>query len=115
MRHDEYVKIAQGLGCKVLQKSIIGAVVKHLPFFALGLPNTILLKLATWLAEKIIKEAEMRIFFAFVDFRTDKQASEFEAAMIHNHHMQLTGTREQKDEAEKKLNNALTRLVNLKL
>lgn len=115
MKHSDYIEIAKGLGENILQKSIIKGVANAVPFLAAGPFNIILVKFATWLAGKIVNEAEMRIFFAFVDFRTDKQATEFEQAMLYNHHIQLTGTKEQKDEAEKKLSDALTRLVNLRM
>jgi hypothetical protein len=114
MKHSDYIEIARGLGVKVLQKSIIGGVVKAAPFFAVGLPNTILIKFATWLAGIIADQAEMMIFFKYIDLRTDKQASDFEAAMIKNHQAQLTGTEQEKKDAEKILAEALNRLVNLK-
>lgn len=114
MKHSEYIEIARGLGVKVLQKSIIGGVVKAIPFFALGLPNTLLVKFATWLAGVIADQAEMMIFFKYIDLRTDSQAKDFEAAMIKNHQVQLTGTDQEKKDAEKILTDALYRLVSLR-
>ena len=114
MKHSEYIEIARGLGVKVLQKSIIGGVVKAIPFFALGLPNTILIKLASWLAEIIANQTEMMVFFKYIDYRTDSQAKDFEAAMIKNHQVQLTGTDQEKKDAEKILTDALYKLVNLR-
>ena len=114
MKHSEYIAIAQGLGAQVLQKSIIGGIAKAVPFFALGLPNTLLIKFATWLATIIAEQAEMMIFFKYVDFRSDAQAKDFEAAMLNNHKAQIEGTNEEKNNAEKALMEALARLVNLK-
>lgn len=114
MKHSEYVEIAKNLGINVLKKSIISATVKAIPFFALGLPNTLLIKLATWLAGIIVNQAEMMIFFKYIDLRTDSQARDFEAAMIKNHQAQLTGTDQEKKDAEKILTDALYRLVNLR-
>lgn len=106
--------MAKGLGQNILQKSIANGVAKSIPFFALGLPNTLLIKLATWLAGVIVDQAEMMIFFKYIDLRTDSQAKDFEAAMIKNHQVQMTGTDQEKKDAEKELTEALNRLVNLR-
>lgn len=115
MKHSEYIEVAKSLGIKVIEKSIVVGVVKAIPFFALGLPNTILLKLAAWLASIIADQVEMGIFFKYVDFRTDAQAKDFELAMINNHRIQLTGTKEDKDNAEKILMDSLRNLVSLRV
>ncbi len=72
------------------------------------------MKLITWVAENAIEEAEMRIFFEYIDFRTDIQAKEFEAAMIYNHTIQKIGTDQEKKDAEAKLTDALNKLVSLR-
>lgn len=115
MKHSEYIEVAKSLGIKVIEKSIVGGVVKAIPFFALGLPNTLLLKFAAWLAGVIAEQVEMGIFFKYVDFRTDAQAKDFELAMVNNHKAKLTGTKEEKDHAEKVLMDSLSRLVSLRV
>lgn len=114
MKHSDYILAAKGLGQNILQKSIVSGVAKSIPFFALGLPNTLLIKLASWLAEIIANQTEMMVFFKYIDYRTDSQAKDFEAAMIKNHQVQLTGTDQEKKDAEKILTEALYRLVNLR-
>ncbi len=115
MKHSEYIEVAKSLGIKVIEKSIVGGVVKAIPFFSLGLPNILLLKLASWLAGIIAEQVEMGIFFKYVDYRTDAQAKDFEAAMISNHKAQLMGTKEEKDNAEKILMDSLRSLVSLRV
>jgi hypothetical protein len=88
---------------------------KQLPFLVSGPFNFILLKLVDFIASEVIKQAEFAIFFEYIDFRTDKQASEFEGAMLKNHKAQIEGTDEEKRIAEIELNNALTRLVSLRM
>lgn len=114
MKHSDYIEIARGLGKNVLQKSIVNGVAKSIPFFALGLPNTLLIKFASWLAGVIAEQTEMMIFFKYIDLRSDIQAKDFEAAMIKNHNAQKTGTDQEKKNAEKELTEALNRLVSLR-
>lgn len=114
MKHSEYVEVAKSLAVKVIEKSIIVGVAQAIPFLAIGIPNKALVKLANWLAELIVKQTEMSIFYKYVDFRSDAQAKDFELAMISNHKAQLTGTKEEKDNAEKVLMDSLSRLVSLK-
>lgn len=114
MKHSEYVKIITDLGKNQMKEALLKGMVKNLPFLASGPWNWLAVKVATWLAEKAIDEAELRIFFSYIDFRTDVQAKDFEAAMIHNHKAQLTGTPEEKALAESNLKIALAKLVSLR-
>lgn len=114
MRHSEYVEIAKGFGEESLKKALVGVAVKSLPFFISGPFNIILIKLADFIAKEVIRQAEFAIFFSYIDFRTDLQAKDFEAAMIKNHKAQLGGTNEEKIIAEKELSEALNRLVSIK-
>lgn len=114
MKHSEYVEIVKGLGTDALKKALLKGIIKNVPFLASGPWNYVLVKFVTWLAEKAAEEAEMRIFFEYIDFRTDVQAKDFEAAMINNHKIQQTGTEQEKKDAEKKLELALNNLVSLR-
>lgn len=113
MKHSDYVNIIEGFGKKTLTEALIKAVVKHLPFFTTGPFNYLLVKIATKLIETMIEEGEVRIFFKFIDFRTDAQAKDFEAAMLRNHTMQQIGTPDEKKKAELELVDALNKLVHL--
>lgn len=114
MKHSEYVKILTDLGKDSLKKALIKGAVKKLPFLALGPLNTLTVMAMEKLAEMAIIEAEMRIFFQYIDFRTDMQARDFESAMIKNHTMQKIGTEDEKRKAEAELQVALHDLVSLK-
>lgn len=114
MKHSEYIKVVTDLGKDTLKKAIMAGVVKQLPLLASGPWNFVLVKLTSWIAEQAFEEAEMRIFFKFIDFRTDIQAKDFEAAMLYNHTIQKIGTEQEKKDAEAKLTDALNRLVSLR-
>ena len=113
MKHSDYIEIAKELGKVNLKNALIGVVVKNLPFFASGPFNYILIKIASALAREMVEQAEMRVFFKYIDMRTDSQAADFEKAMIENHKAQKEGTDEDKIKAENKLVDALNRLVSL--
>ncbi len=113
MKHSEYVEIVKGLGRDALKKALLNGAVKQLPFLALGPMNILTVKLVAWLSELAVEEAEMRVFFEYIDFRTSAQAKDFESAMIKNHTIQQIGTDEQKKLAEAELAEALNKLVSL--
>ena len=115
MKHSEYVKIVKSLAQDSLKKALMKAVLKKLPFLVSGSMGIFTEKIIAKLAELAVEEAEMRIFFKYVDFRTDLQAKDFEQAMIHNYNMQLVGSDEEKKLATKRLEDALHKLVNLRL
>ena len=114
MKHSEYVTIIEGFGKKAISDALIRVAVKQLPFLATGLWNYALIKLAIKLAEELVKQGEIAIFFKYIDFRTDAQAKDFEAAMLYNHTIQQIGTPEEKKHAEEELVKALHDLVSLK-
>ena len=114
MKHSEYVEIIKDVGKDALKKAILKGVLKEIPYLATGPFNIVLVKLVSWIAEKAVLEAEMRIFFEYIDFRTDIQAKDFESAMLKNHTIQKIGTEDEKKKAEAELANALHRLVSLK-
>ncbi len=114
MKHSEYVSIVQSYGAKALKNVLLKVAIKQLPFLASGPWNYLLVKLASKIAEVAAQEAEMRLFFSYVDFRTDSQAKDFEAAMIKNHIAQQTGTEDEKKKAEAELVVALNKFVSLR-
>lgn len=113
MKHSDYIEIAKELGKANLKSALIGVVVKHLPFFASGPFNYILVRVASALAKELVEQTEMRIFFKYVDFRTDSQAKDFEKAMIENHRAQKEGSEDDKIKAEKALIFSLNKLITL--
>lgn len=114
MKHSEYVTIIEGFGKKAIKDALIKVAIKQLPFLMTGPWNFVLVKIVTKLAEELADQGEIAVFFKYVDFRTDIQAKDFEAAMIYNHTIQQIGTEDEKKIAEQKLKDALTLLVSLK-
>ena len=114
MKHSEYIEIVKDLGKEALKKAILNGIVKAVPFLASGPWNYVLLKFISWVATNAIEEAEMRIFFQYIDFKTDVQAKDFEAAMLRNHTIQKIGTEDEKRKAEADLTVALHKLISLK-
>lgn len=115
MKHLEYVEILKDFGKDALKKALIKGLVRQLPLLAAGPLNLLTVKFATWLAQQIAEEAEIGIFFRYIDFRSDMQAQDFEDAMIKNHTIQRIGTNEEKILAEKALADALRKLAFLRL
>lgn len=113
MKHSEHIEIVKSYGALALKNVMIKWVVKTLPIFASGPFNYVLVKLATKFGKEAAEEGEMRVFFVYVDFRTDSQAKDFEAAMLKNHATQNNGSNEDKTNAEKELVTALNSLVHL--
>lgn len=114
MKHSEYVEVIKSYGETALKKVLVRVIVKKLPFLAMGPGNALLLKLCSWIAIESAEEAEMRVLFKFIDFRTDDQAKDFEALMIKNNNIQKIGTEDEKKAVEKELEDALNKLVNLR-
>lgn len=114
MKHSEYISIVTSLAKSQLASGVVDYAIFKLPFLATGPGNALLLKLAESLAEYMVKKGEIALFFKYIDFRTDQQAKDFEAAMLYNHTIQIIGTPEEKADAEKQLTDALRSLVNFK-
>ena len=114
MKHSEYIKIVTDVVVNSLRDTIVKGAIKQFPFLSFGPWNFALVKIATKIAQMASEEAEMRIFFHFIDFRTDAQAKDFEAAMIYNNTIQKIGTEDEKVIAEKNLKLALERLISLR-
>lgn len=115
MKHSEYVEQIKAASVTLLKQALIGVAIKWLPALASGPFNYVLVKLMTKLAEELAQRGELLVFFKYIDMRTDGQAKDFEAAMVYNHSIQITGTKEEKEDAEKKLEIALNKLVTLSI
>ena len=114
MKHREYIAIISQVATNSLKEALVKGMIKNLPFLAFGPWNIVLVKVAGKIAEMVLKEAEMQVFFKYIDFRTDAQAKDFETAMLYNHTIQRIGTDAEKIRAEQLLKDALTELVHLK-
>ena len=113
-KHSEYVSLVKSYGETAIKNVVIKWVVSQLPFFASGPWNWVLVKVASKLAAYAVEQVEIAVFFTYVDFRTNGQARDFEAAMIANYKAQLEGTDKEKEVAENNLKIALKNLVYLK-
>lgn len=114
MKHSEYVEILKGQGQQILKKVLLRVLLRKLPFLAFGPANVLTVKAVEWLVKEGVEEGEMRLFFAYIDLRSDQFAKEFESIMIRNHKIQQIGTDEDKKAIELELEEALDRLVNLR-
>lgn len=113
MKHSEYVKVVKSLAQDSIQKVLLRVALKKLPFLAMGPMAGLTSRLITWLVSEGIEEAELRIFYTYVDFRTEVQGKAFEEAMLHNYNMQLTGDEDDKRIAEERLKKAMLDLLML--
>jgi hypothetical protein len=113
MKHSEYVEIIKDQSSSILKKVILRALLRKLPFLVSGPANYLAVKFVSWLVGEAVEEAEMRIFFQYIDLRSDRFAKEFQDIMIRNHTIQKIGTDADKIAIEKELEDALFKLVNL--
>lgn len=77
MNRDEYLKSIEAVFIDQLKKAAIRAIVTKLPFFALPIANPILCFIISKILDKAAKEAEIGIYFLYIDLRTNAQANKF--------------------------------------
>lgn len=99
----EYIEAVKSSFVSLAKKQIISVLTKQFAFLAWG-P---LAPLFSIFIEKIltiaVNNTETGIFFLYVDFRVNQQSREFSRAALENYRIQISGTQEEKNEAEKKL------------
>lgn len=102
-KRQEYIDAVKSSFVSLAKKQVILALVKQFAFLAWG-PAAPLLSI---LVEKIltiaVNSTETGIFFMYVDFRVSQQSRDFSKAALENYQIQISGTQEEKNEAEKKL------------
>ena len=103
MNHQQYADIIKSAALSAGKKAVMSYIVTAVPFFALPIINPILGLVVNWVLTIAIDETEMGLFFMYIDFRTNLQGKEFEAAALENFRAQTEGTEEEKINAEKNL------------
>jgi hypothetical protein len=109
--HQKYVDAILNAALVIAKKALIERAVLAIPFLATGLPNRLLLMLVDRIASIVLKETEIRIFFAYTDFRVNRQATEFVRAVVIN---QEAKTPEDKAHAEAMLISSFRDLIKLR-
>lgn len=108
---DEYVASLKQAFVTLGGKTLFGLLVADFPF--LGLPiirNVAQLYIEKYL-NKTAETAEMGVFFLYIDVRVNKQSGEFVAACFNNRAAQLSGSDQEKKDAEEILRVAFNRFA----
>jgi hypothetical protein len=77
----DYLNTIKGLAYSSIKESLIKAIVAKLPFLGSSILNPILAYVVGKILTIIFEETEMRIFFAYTDFRIGRQGQEFSNAI----------------------------------
>lgn len=77
MNYEVWIDAAKAFMQDRLEKRIVEFVVSHFAFFASGPLGYILGKVAAKLAEFLADTAELRAFYAYADFRSNRQGQAF--------------------------------------
>ena len=109
--HDEYVKTLKSTFINLGKKAAVAKITKAIPFLALGPMSALTSMAVEAILTIVVNETETGLFFIYTDMRVNSQGRDFSKAALHNFKMQQSGTKEQKDEAEKALITAFNKLV----
>lgn len=106
LKKEDYIKAIESVFLGILKKSIINFLVRKLPFLALPALNPVLGYIVGKLLEVGMKEAELRTYFLYTDFRTNLQANKFSE-------LALEWDKQRTPESEKKMLDAFYTLTTL--
>lgn len=113
MNRQETADLIVTQAAALIKKRIVSWAVKKFVFFAWGPFGPLLSHYAGELAEYIAKDAEMRIFFLYIDLNTDKQGKTWLKAMKAYQEAVNNGTPEKIEATEVELDNAFRDLIML--
>lgn len=109
----EYIEAAKAAFLNLMVRGAIVGMTAQFPFLAIPGISQVFEMLVRKIISTGIEKGETGIFFVYVDFRVDRQASAFIDAALNNYRVQQTGTDEEKHEAEKRLIAAFDDFVKL--
>lgn len=111
MNRNEAADLLRGQAETIIKKSIVSFVAKKAAFLLWGPFGVLVSYFAGQLAEYISKEGELRIFFLYIDMRTDSQGRDYLKAMKEYQGAKNEGDIEKIKEKESKLDEAFRALV----
>lgn len=111
LSRDDYAKVVKSTFVQLSKKFVIEQLLKQFAFLAWGPFGPLISLFVEKILTIAVSNAETRIFFLYVDFRTHQQGKVFSEAAIKNFIIQQNGTEEEKHEAEKKLISAFNDFV----
>jgi hypothetical protein len=103
MTRDAYAEMIKEAALSIGQKAVMAFLTQKFAFLALPIINPIMGLLVGYLLKIAIKETELGAFYNYVDMRVGSQANAFTLAAQKNHQAQLTGTKEEQENAKKEL------------
>lgn len=108
---DQYIATMKSAFVTLGTKTVMAALLAEVPIFNTPFLNKLASMAVEWVMNKIVTQAETAAFFLYIDMRVGKQSDEFLQAAYANHQAQLTGTAEEKKNAEEKLKKAFADFV----
>jgi hypothetical protein len=109
----EYIEAAKAAFLNLAVRGAVLALTAEFPFLAIPWVKGLFERLVRKIIKAGIEKGETGIFFVYVDFRVDRQASAFVEAALNNYRVQQTGTDQEKHEAEERLIAAFDDFVKL--
>ena len=115
MTNDEAVKLAKSQFLKVTEAAINAALLAS-PMAVVEAPPWCVLthEMVHWVASKIVDDAEVGLFFAYINFNVNQAGHSFLQAVYQNQQAQLKGSEEEKNVAIKNLEDSFSKLVVLR-
>jgi hypothetical protein len=112
MTNEQAVALAKGQFEKVVENALKAAILTS-PAAVLETPpwNLITNEIIDWVAKELSKNAEMAVFFAFINFNVNQEGHDFMEAVVANNVAQKTGTEDEKRISEEKLKDTFTKLI----
>ena len=111
MTREEYIRSVKASFVTLSTSALTNYLMAQMPFLR---PIKIIIEyFSNKLFSFIVNQMETAIFFEYVDFRVSEQGNNLTLAALEFDRIQASGTKEEKDEAEKKLIAAFTDFVRL--
>lgn len=112
MTNEQAVQLAKSQFIRLSDGAIKTAILSS-PFAWLETPplNLITNKAIDWIINKIADNAEIGIFFLYINFNTTKEGADFMKAALANDIAQKTGSLDEKIKAENNLKDSFSRLI----
>jgi len=111
MTNQELADSLKSAALAIGEKAVVAALLAEFPFLANPICEELLKLLVDKILETAINATEMGAFFLYIDVRTSQQGRAFADAAIKNHVAQMSGTDEEKANAEAELKNKFDNFV----
>lgn len=112
MTNEEMVSLAKEKFTTAAEVAINAAITAS-PLAILETPPWSLLthEAVNWVSTAITKDIELAVFFTYINFNVNSEGHDFIQAVLQNKLAQQSGTQDEKNMAQKNLENAFSKLI----